>query len=102
MTAPIRLSLSMIRVLPIVATPPAAMTVHAPVQAHESAEGERRVVLSVDHSELLDYFAGITGSKQKVWLVHGEASRSQIFCKALKEVTDSEVTVGELGKTVEF
>ena len=55
-----------------------------------------------DHSELLDYFAGITGSKQKVWLVHGEASRSQIFCKALKEVTDSEVTVGELGKTVEF
>jgi len=55
-----------------------------------------------DHSELIDYFKAITGKKSKVWLVHGEQSRSEIFQKALKEVHDGEVTVAELGKTVEF
>ena len=55
-----------------------------------------------DHSELLDYFKAMTGKKEKVWLVHGEEERSQIFCEALREVHDGEVEVGVLGKEVEF
>lgn len=55
-----------------------------------------------DHSELLEYFHRIKGSKKKVWLVHGETGRSEAFCEALKEVHDGEVSVAELGKTVEF
>jgi metallo-beta-lactamase family protein len=55
-----------------------------------------------DHSELIDYFKAIKGSKKKVWLVHGETSRSEALCEALKEVHSGEVSVAELGKTVEF
>lgn len=55
-----------------------------------------------DHSELIDYFNEISGSKSKVWLVHGEDERSQILCDALSEIHDGEVEVAELGKTVEF
>ncbi|MDB9741445.1 MBL fold metallo-hydrolase [Akkermansiaceae bacterium] len=55
-----------------------------------------------DHSELMDYFSAMTGKKEKVWLVHGEESSSQILCDALKEVHNGDVSVGELGKTVEF
>lgn len=55
-----------------------------------------------DHSELLDYFKDIKGSKKKVWLVHGETTRSEALCEALKEVHDGEVSVAELGTTVEF
>lgn len=55
-----------------------------------------------DHSELLDYFAAMTGKKEKVWLVHGEQDRSEIFCKALQEAHDGEVSVGTLGEEVEF
>jgi metallo-beta-lactamase family protein len=55
-----------------------------------------------DHSELLDYFKAIKGSKKKVWLVHGETTRSEALCEALKEVHDGEVSVAELGATVEF
>ncbi|MFT7303737.1 MAG: hypothetical protein ACI8UZ_002580, partial [Akkermansiaceae bacterium] len=38
----------------------------------------------------------------KVWLVHGETTRSEALCEALKEVHDGEVSVAELGATVEF
>lgn len=55
-----------------------------------------------DHSELIDYFNDIKGSKKKVWLVHGETSRSDALCDALREVHDGEVEVAELGKTVSF
>lgn len=55
-----------------------------------------------DHSELIEYFKAMTGKKEKVWLVHGEQERSQIFCDALKEIHDGSVEVAELGKTVEF
>ena len=55
-----------------------------------------------DHSELIDYFKAITGSKEKVWLVHGEQSRSEIFCDALKEIHQGDIEVGELGKVIEF
>ncbi len=55
-----------------------------------------------DHSELLDYFHAIQGPKKKVWLVHGESGRSEAMCEALQEVHEGEVSVAELGKTVEF
>jgi len=55
-----------------------------------------------DHSELVDYFKAIKGSKKKVWLVHGENDRSEAMSEALKEFHDGEVSVAELGKTVEF
>lgn len=56
-----------------------------------------------DHSELLDYFHAMTGPKKKVWLVHGEQSRSEAFCAALREEhTSGDVEVGVLGEEVEF
>lgn len=55
-----------------------------------------------DHSELLDYFKAMTGPKSKTWLVHGEADRSAVLKDALDAVHDGEVSLGELGKTVEF
>ncbi len=55
-----------------------------------------------DHSELIDYFKAMTGPKKKVWLIHGEQSRSDVFCEALREVHDGEVEVGVLGKEVTF
>ncbi len=54
-----------------------------------------------DHSELIDYFNAITGPKKKVWLVHGEQSRSETFCEALREIHDGDVEVGVLGKEVQ-
>ena len=55
-----------------------------------------------DHSELLDYFHKMSGSKAKTWLVHGEEDRSEILKDALLKEHDGEVTVGKLGETVEF
>ena len=56
-----------------------------------------------DHSELMDYFARITGPKQKVWLVHGESLRSLALQAALKETyPQKEITVAKLGLTVEL
>ena len=55
-----------------------------------------------DHSELVDYFNDIKGPKKKVWLVHGETSRSEALCDALRDIHDGDVEVAELGKTVEF
>ena len=53
-----------------------------------------------DHSELLDYFEATTGKKEKVWLVHGEQSRSEAFCEALREIHDGDVEVARLGEEV--
>ena len=36
-----------------------------------------------DHNELLSYYDRVTGSKQRVFLVHGEASRREVFKEAL-------------------
>lgn len=55
-----------------------------------------------DHSELVDYFNAMSGKKGKVWLVHGEEERSMILCDALREIHDGEVSVAQLGETVEF
>lgn len=55
-----------------------------------------------DHSELLDYFNRMTGSREKVWLVHGEPSRSKSLREALQEIHSGGVEVAELGSEVEF
>lgn len=69
----------------------------AHVEAIDSFSGH------ADHSELLNYYENITGPKSQVWLVHGEASRSEAFAEALRERRDPEAThVGTLGHTVEF
>lgn len=55
-----------------------------------------------DHSELIDYFNGMTGTKKKVWLVHGEPTRSAALADALGEKHDGDVQVAELGTEVSF
>lgn len=51
--------------------------VNAQIETLDSFSGH------ADHDELLDYYDKITGSKKRVFLVHGEASRRQIFGDAL-------------------
>ena len=55
-----------------------------------------------DHSELMDYFDAISGSKKKVWLVHGEPTRSAALAEAIGEKHNGEVEVAELGSEVSF
>ena len=55
-----------------------------------------------DHSELLEYFDAMGGSKEKVWLVHGEPTRSEALRTALAERHDGEITVPALGQEVTF
>jgi metallo-beta-lactamase family protein len=55
-----------------------------------------------DHSELLDYFGRIGGSKQRVWLVHGEAEAAAALRGALAGIHHGSVEVGELGSEVAF
>jgi metallo-beta-lactamase family protein len=55
-----------------------------------------------DHSELLDYFGRMSGKKERVWLVHGEAESAEYLQAALKEIHNGSVEVAELGATVEF
>lgn len=55
-----------------------------------------------DHSELMEYFHAMGGSKRKVWLVHGEPTRTEALAEALRGEHDGEVMIAELGKTVEF
>jgi len=55
-----------------------------------------------DHSELLRYFARMTGPKSRVWLVHGEAESAAALRAALLEVQGGGVDVAELGQEVEF
>jgi metallo-beta-lactamase family protein len=54
-----------------------------------------------DHSELVEYFHRITGSKTQTWLVHGEADSAASLKEALAG-EGANVEVGELGKEVEF
>lgn len=55
-----------------------------------------------DHSELLDYFDRTSGSKQRVWLVHGEPEASNTLRDALQERHKGPVEVAEPGMEVEF
>jgi metallo-beta-lactamase family protein len=70
--------------------------VRANIQIVDSFSGH------ADHSELLDYFKRTTGSKQRVWLVHGEPEASATLRDALAEIHDAPVEVAELGTAVEF
>jgi len=55
-----------------------------------------------DHSELVDYFDRMTGPKAKVWLVHGEPTRSEALRTALQaRQHGGTVEVAELGQEVE-
>jgi metallo-beta-lactamase family protein len=53
-----------------------------------------------DHSELLEYFAKITGSKAKVFLVHGETENSQKLKDALDLQHDGLIELAVLGREV--
>lgn len=55
-----------------------------------------------DHSELLDYFRRTTGSKQRVWLVHGEPESAARLRDALMEVHSGPVEIATLGTESEF
>lgn len=55
-----------------------------------------------DHSELVDYFQGLGGKKEKVWLVHGEADSGDALQVTLQDIHEGEVSVAVLGETVEF
>ena len=69
----------------------------AHVEAIDSFSGH------ADHSELLDYYERMGGKKDRVWLVHGEESRSQSLCQALGQRRDPKSTkVGRLGQTISF
>jgi metallo-beta-lactamase family protein len=52
--------------------------VNAEIETLDSFSGH------ADHDELLAYYDTITGSKKRVFLVHGELSRSKIFQEALQ------------------
>jgi metallo-beta-lactamase family protein len=54
-----------------------------------------------DHSELVDYYNHIEGSKTQTWLVHGEPDGAQALRAALLE-TGKEITVAKLGDEVEI
>ena len=51
--------------------------VNAQIETLDSFSGH------ADHDELLDYYDKITGSKKRVFLVHGESSRRQLLADAL-------------------
>jgi len=71
--------------------------VRAEVEGLDSFSGH------ADHSELIDYFNASGGKKEKVWLVHGEQSRSEKLQTALRELDHGgTVDVAELGQVVEF
>lgn len=55
-----------------------------------------------DHSELLDYYERVEGSKQRVWLVHGEPDRCAALQAALKEKFRAHANVAKLGATIEW
>lgn len=55
-----------------------------------------------DHSELLDYFKATTGTKQQVWLVHGEPDAGAALRNSLLEIHSGGVEVAKPGACVEF
>ena len=69
--------------------------VNAKVETVDSFSGH------ADHSELMDYYERMTGSKTKTWLIHGEAESSENLEAALTK-TGADVSAGVLGEEVEF
>lgn len=70
--------------------------VRAKVETVDSFSGH------ADHSELLEYFERITGPKERVWLVHGEADSALKLRDGLMAVHSGSIEVAELGAEVEF
>jgi metallo-beta-lactamase family protein len=70
--------------------------VRARIEAVDSFSGH------ADHSELLGYFDRITGTKERVWLVHGEKEASTALAAALRERHGGSVEVAETGVETEF
>ncbi len=71
-------------------------TVRAKIEIIDSFSGH------ADHSELLDYFGRIGGSKQSVWLVHGEPDHAESLRAALAENHSGSIEAAVLGTEVEF
>ena len=71
-------------------------TVRAKIEIIDSFSGH------ADHSELLDYFARMTGPKQRVWLVHGEPDRAESLRAALASNHPGSIEVAVLGNEAEF
>jgi metallo-beta-lactamase family protein len=55
-----------------------------------------------DRSELIDYFDAIGGSKERVFLVHGEPEQSHALQETLSERHDGQVEVAAWRSTVEL
>ena len=55
-----------------------------------------------DQSELLEYFDRMGGSKEKVFLVHGEESQSEALCEVLRKRHSGSVEVAKWKSTVEL
>jgi metallo-beta-lactamase family protein len=71
--------------------------VNAEIETLDSFSGH------ADHDELLAYYDTITGSKKRVFLVHGEISRSRILQEALQtHDPKTQVTLPERLDTVEI
>jgi len=70
--------------------------VRADVQILDSFSGH------ADQSELLEYFDRMGGSKEKVFLVHGEESQSEALCEVLRKRHSGSVEVAKWKSTVEL
>jgi len=70
--------------------------VRADVQILDSFSGH------ADRSELLDYFGGMSGTKERVFLVHGETEQSQALCETLKERHSGQIEVAKWKASVEL
>ncbi|MGI8604685.1 MAG: MBL fold metallo-hydrolase RNA specificity domain-containing protein [Verrucomicrobiales bacterium] len=70
--------------------------VNAAIETLDSFSGH------ADHSELLDYFGRMGGSREQVWLVHGEPQRSLALCTALRAQHPGQVEIAAMGQTVEW
>ncbi|MCB1235929.1 MAG: MBL fold metallo-hydrolase, partial [Verrucomicrobiae bacterium] len=56
-----------------------------------------------DRGELLDYFDRMGGSREKVWLVHGEPEQSKALCETLRERhPGGAIEVAQWKRTVEL
>ncbi len=71
-------------------------TVRAKIEIIDSISGH------ADHSELLDYFARMSGPKQRIWLVHGEPDRAESLRAALGSNHPGSIEVAVLGNEAEF
>ncbi|MEZ5405306.1 MAG: MBL fold metallo-hydrolase RNA specificity domain-containing protein [Verrucomicrobiia bacterium] len=56
-----------------------------------------------DRSELLDYLERMHGTKEKIWLVHGESEQSEPFSRELAQrYPKSQITVADYLQEVDL